>query len=191
MTATRDAEGRPVLGRSEREKLYAQAWRPAYRVAFRILDDHDDAQDVVVDAGVAFIRDEIESAYDPCKGEFNRWFCRRVIWRALNRLQSRARRREALREEFEQQEFVEESPLPEDVLLLRDEDAAIEDVIARLSNAHRTVILLHYFAEMSVDDMARELDVPVGTVKSRLHHAREAARRALGIETHDDDGDKQ
>jgi RNA polymerase sigma-70 factor (ECF subfamily) len=49
--------------------------------------------------------------------------------------------------------------------------------LARLSEKHRQVIRLRFFEDASLADMARVLDCPVGTVKSRLHHALEALRK--------------
>lgn len=45
---------------------------------------------------------------------------------------------------------------------------------------HRAVVHLFYREEMSVEEIASILEIPAGTVKSRLHHAREALRRQLG-----------
>jgi RNA polymerase sigma-70 factor, ECF subfamily len=46
---------------------------------------------------------------------------------------------------------------------------------------HRAVIHLFYREDMSVEEIALILGIPPGTVKSRLHHAREALRRHLGV----------
>lgn len=45
---------------------------------------------------------------------------------------------------------------------------------------HRAVVHLFYREEMSVDEIASILEIPAGTVKSRLHHARAALKRQLG-----------
>ena len=45
---------------------------------------------------------------------------------------------------------------------------------------HRAVVHLFYREEMSVEEIASILEIPAGTVKSRLHQAREALRRQLG-----------
>jgi len=45
---------------------------------------------------------------------------------------------------------------------------------------HRAVVHLFYREEMSVEEIASILEIPEGTVKSRLHHAREALRREFG-----------
>jgi RNA polymerase sigma-70 factor, ECF subfamily len=58
----------------------------------------------------------------------------------------------------------------------RDEIARVFD---RLSLEHRTVIVLHHYLGMTVDEAATTIGIPVGTAKSRLHYATEAMRAAL------------
>lgn len=52
--------------------------------------------------------------------------------------------------------------------------------LARLSPAHREVVALRLLEGLSVEDVARVCECPEGTVKSRLHHALEKLRAALG-----------
>jgi RNA polymerase sigma factor (sigma-70 family) len=51
--------------------------------------------------------------------------------------------------------------------------------LGRLGHRHREVLVLHYLAELPVEEMARTLRIPVGTVKGRLHRARAALEREL------------
>jgi RNA polymerase sigma-70 factor (ECF subfamily) len=51
-------------------------------------------------------------------------------------------------------------------------DPWLRDLVERLPEKQRQAILLHYYADISVDDIARLLRVPVGTVKRRLHDGR-------------------
>jgi RNA polymerase sigma-70 factor (ECF subfamily) len=59
-----------------------------------------------------------------------------------------------------------------------DPDHELIDAVRRLRPSHRDVLLLHYWADLSVADVARVLRRPAGTVKRRLHEARaELARQ--------------
>jgi RNA polymerase sigma-70 factor, ECF subfamily len=61
---------------------------------------------------------------------------------------------------------------------LADRDE-IARVFERLSLEHRTVIVLHHYLGLTVDEAATTIGIPVGTAKSRLHYATEAMRAAL------------
>jgi RNA polymerase sigma-70 factor (ECF subfamily) len=76
-------------------------------------------------------------------------------------------------------------------LELRDLEAAI----AKLPLEQRQVILLAGFEEMRYDQIAEVLNVPIGTVRSRLSRGRDHLRRLMGMtdelpELHDEDGDE-
>ncbi len=62
---------------------------------------------------------------------------------------------------------------------MRDEVAT---AVASLDDAHREVLIMRIVDEMSVEEVALALNVPAGTVKSRLHHAVKRVREALGDE---------
>ena len=55
----------------------------------------------------------------------------------------------------------------------------LERGFSRLSIDHRAVVVLHHYLDLPLDEVADVLDVPVGTVRSRLHHAMRGLRAAL------------
>ena len=63
-----------------------------------------------------------------------------------------------------------------DTVIDRDE---LETAFRRLSVDHRTVLVLHHYADLPAERVAQILGIPVGTVYSRLHHAMRAMRAAL------------
>jgi RNA polymerase sigma-70 factor (ECF subfamily) len=76
-------------------------------------------------------------------------------------------------------------PLPEDALAAPDaldeviQRDQLETAVRRLSVDHRAVLVLHYYADLPPDRVAQVLEIPVGTVHSRLHYAMRAMRAAL------------
>lgn len=70
----------------------------------------------------------------------------------------------------------------EDALDAESELAALRDGLARLPALECEVLTLFYLRELSLDEVAQVLAVPLGTVKSRLHRARRLLRRQLGNE---------
>ena len=55
----------------------------------------------------------------------------------------------------------------------------LERGFRRLSIDHRAVVVLHHYLDMPLDQVADSLGVPIGTVRSRLHHAMRGLRAAL------------
>lgn len=70
-------------------------------------------------------------------------------------------------------------PLPEQEMLKSEEINELNYHISRLSALHRNVIIMFYLRDMSVADIAKELGVPEGTVKSRLHDARTEIKKGM------------
>jgi RNA polymerase sigma-70 factor (ECF subfamily) len=68
---------------------------------------------------------------------------------------------------------------PERGLLESERRMAIWRTIQLLDADHRTVVVLHYYQDMSIAEIASLLEIPAGTVKSRLHTARKRIERTL------------
>lgn len=64
-------------------------------------------------------------------------------------------------------------------------DGLVLDAVQRLSRPHREVLLLHYWADLPVNDVARALRRPAGTIKRRLSEARSALASTLHQEMND------
>ncbi len=60
-----------------------------------------------------------------------------------------------------------------------DQAQAVHIALGRLSIVHREVLTLYFLQDLSIDDIAGVLNVPVGTVKSRLYYAKQALRETL------------
>jgi RNA polymerase sigma-70 factor, ECF subfamily len=68
-------------------------------------------------------------------------------------------------------------PSPAEDAASNENSALMRECVARLPEKHRRIIQLRFFEDASLPDMARVLGCPVGTVKSRLHHALEKMRK--------------
>jgi RNA polymerase sigma-70 factor (ECF subfamily) len=68
-------------------------------------------------------------------------------------------------------------PSPAEDAAQNENSALMRECVARLPEKHRRIIRLRFFEDASLADMARLLGCPVGTVKSRLHHALEKLRK--------------
>ncbi len=69
---------------------------------------------------------------------------------------------------------------PDKVAENNEQNARIEKALDTLQFNQRIVVILHYLEDMDLQEIADVLELPVGTVKSRLYYARENLRRQLG-----------
>lgn len=139
-------------------------------VARRILRDIDLAEDASQHALVAVWRD-LPQLRDPAR--FDAWSYRLLV-RACYAEGRRSRAWSPNLRILPADEPAASDGL--DAVLHRDQ---LETAIRRLSVDHRTVLVLHHYADIPLDRVAQILEIPVGTVYSRLHHAMRAMRAAL------------
>ena len=155
----------------------------AYRMALHLVRNPADAEDLLQDAALLAFR-HFEQ-FRPGTN-FKAWFFRIL----LNRFYSRYRRRDA-RVTFDDQAtgtaaahdgpdgFFSRVARPDVALLGRADAAAITAAIGGLPDDFRTVCTLYLVQDLSYKEIAALLDVPVGTVRSRLHRGRRLLQRAL------------
>jgi RNA polymerase sigma-70 factor (ECF subfamily) len=139
-------------------------------VSRRILRDLDLAEDAVQQTLVAIWR-ELPQLRDPAR--FDAWSYRLLV-RACYAEGRRARRWSPNLRILPADEPNDSGGL--ETIVHHDQ---LETAIRRLSVDHRAVLVLHHYADIPLDRVAQILEIPVGTVYSRLHHAMRAMRAAL------------
>jgi RNA polymerase sigma factor (sigma-70 family) len=70
-------------------------------------------------------------------------------------------------------ELANQLPSPEQLMINRQETALLREIVESLHPKYKDIIKLHYFSELSCEEIAQQLDLPEGTVKVRLFRARE------------------
>ena len=75
---------------------------------------------------------------------------------------------------------VHDGPGPEELAAVREEAARLRDAVDELPETHRAVFELGVVEELDYAEISGALEIPVGTVKSRMYHAVRKLRRALG-----------
>jgi RNA polymerase sigma-70 factor, ECF subfamily len=138
-------------------------------IAFRILRDLDQADDAVQSALIAAWRD-LRRLRDPDR--FEAWLHRILI----NECYAEARRRRRWSAN------IHLLPAPggdsSDVLTVNDRDQ-LERAFRRLTLEQRAVLVFHHYVGLTAEQVAERLGIPVGTVKSRIHHATIALRASI------------
>lgn len=72
--------------------------------------------------------------------------------------------------------------LPYEMAERDDEWREVQEAVSALPLPQRVVVVLYYMNDLSLQEISSILDVPVGTVKSRLHYGRQALRKKLGLQ---------
>ena len=142
--------------------------RRVYGLALRMLGREEDARDAAQDAFVSCYRNLRAFRGDAA---FSTWLHRIAVNACYDALR---KRREVL--------GIEEAPEPAPAPDHSDATAAALDVqraLLLVPEEFRAVIVMHDLQDMGYDRVAEALDLPIGTVKSRLHRGRIALGRAL------------
>jgi RNA polymerase sigma-70 factor (ECF subfamily) len=144
---------------SDLEALFREHWPRAHRAAFLVVQDGAAAEDIAQEAFLAAVRNL--DRFDR-RRPFGPWLHRIVVNRAIDWARARALRREGPEDPRAHDEADTEdnvgNPLPADVA----------GGLASLSAEHRAVIVLRYLLDYTPGEIAGLLDLPRGTVNSRL-----------------------
>jgi RNA polymerase sigma-70 factor (ECF subfamily) len=161
-TSERDMPTQRV--RPEFESFYEATWQIVYRPLAVVLRNPDLAQDATNEAMVrAYQRWKRLKEYDNPEG----WVYRVALnwarsWLRHRRYQVRSLGNPATA-----------------VIDAEPSDPAVARAIRSLTDDHRTVIVLRYLCDLSQDEIAERLGIPIGTVRSRLHRALERLRQEV------------
>jgi RNA polymerase sigma-70 factor (ECF subfamily) len=139
-------------------------------IAFRILRDFDHADDAVQTALLTAWR-EIRALRDP--ELFEPWL-HRILTNACY-AEARRRRRWSERIRLLPAEPVHGS---DEYLTVEDRDQ-LERAFQRLTVEQRAVLVFHHYLGLPLPEVADRLGIPLGTVKSRMYHAKQALRAGL------------
>jgi RNA polymerase sigma-70 factor, ECF subfamily len=156
------------------ERLVQTYQGDVYRLALSILDDADDADDATQEVFLSALR-----ALESFRGHasFKTWLFSITVNVCRNRLtrhKSRGRLQQML-QNLSQQEQVH----PEKEAVQNESVTELWHAIRALDDKHRIPVILRYYHDLPVADIAEMLGVPSGTVHSRLNHAREQLRTLL------------
>jgi len=147
----------------------------AYAAAYVRLRNHHDAEDIAQEAFLTAY-EKISTLIYPEK--FGAWLCAIASRKAMRRRSKKANEAKRLETIAEQNRLTEEGDMWES-LAAGELRKVVHALIANLSRIHREAIELYYLQGYSVEEVAKFLDVPQGTVKRRLFDARQKLKHQL------------
>ena len=155
--------------------------KKVYNLALRTLQNPEDAQDITQEV---FLK--VYSELGSFRGEsrLSVWLYR-VTYNLCIDLLRKQKRRPAVSLAFEMEDGEEEMEFPdtryapETELERKELQSAVQDALAQLSEDHRRILLMREFADFSYAQIAQQLGIQEGTVKSRIARARERIAKYL------------
>lgn len=145
-------------------ELYDRHARAVFSLAFRILGEQPEAEDVVQDVFTQAWRQA--ERYDPRRGTLAAWVLNITRSRAIDALRRR-RQRVAAQPGF-WSEPVAADPAPDTLALTNVQVQTLREALAALPWTQRLPIELAYFEGLSQSEIAARLEEPVGTIKTRV-----------------------
>ena len=156
------------------ESLIAR-WQPRLgRFAWRLTGEREAARDIVQDAWLAIVKG-IRRLDDPAR--FRTWAYRIVSNKCADWIRRRAAHRSATRNMGDA--TVASSTEEVSASDSRGDVARLRQAMRELPDEQRAILSLHYLDGMSIAEIAEVIGTPVGTVKSRLYHARNRLKETL------------
>ena len=153
-----------------------------YQVCYRMLGNKQESEDI---AQEAFVRAYMNLHTFDQKRKFSTWLYRIATNLCIDRIRKK-KPDYYLDAEVTGTEGLDlysqiasEDQLPEEILEQMELQDRIQYEIGRLPDKYRTVVVLKYIEELSLQEISEILDMPLGTVKTRIHRGREALRKQL------------
>jgi RNA polymerase sigma-70 factor (ECF subfamily) len=148
--------------------LFQQYKNLVFKTAYLMLGSTEEAEDALQEVFLSVHR--ALGTFDPSRAAFTTWIYRITVNQCLNR---RRKRRITI---LPLGETAASYPSPESQVMT---DQTLEHALNGLSDKLRSVVVLRYYADLPYAEIGEILDVPLGTVKSRLNQALETLRRSL------------
>lgn len=152
--------------------------RLIFMLSLRMLQDYEEASEITQEAFLAAWQGLPSFRGEAC---FPTWLYRIAYHCCLRQLERRKRER-ALQAAILAEQILEEvnkEKLAEDMLELRDRQAIVREQLEKLPTMYRMVLILRHLQDMTYEEMADILTMPVGTIKTHLFRARHLLKERL------------
>lgn len=159
------------------QELYQRYYKKAYYIALKISRNQADAKDIAQDTFIQ-IQKSLKNLKDPTL--FEQWFHRIIISKASdlfrkNKTTSFPDDHAVFLKSKEDREYM----IPESTIHYTTDQEMIRSFIDRLDDKYRIVLLLSYFSNLKIKEISAVLDIPEGTVKSRMNTGKEQLKQMI------------
>ena len=154
------------------DTLFQRYQRPLYVYVYELVHDEQAGLDVVQETFIAAVR-HLGGLSDDAK--FGSWLFGIAHQKCIQRW--RRRHREASLHEELAGTDPDFDASPDDLLIRREQEAHFMELLSQMPLPQRSVLLLHFIEEFSLDEIAGITETSLGTVKSRMHYAKKLLRK--------------
>ncbi|MBD2461119.1 sigma-70 family RNA polymerase sigma factor [Oscillatoria sp. FACHB-1407] len=155
--------------------LYDRYASLVYGLALRILSNSEEAEDVTQDV---FLTLWHRDAYNPARGSLSSFLITMARSRSIDRLRSRQTRTRFF-QRWGQTVSTETSATPLEQATLKERSQRVRDALGQLPEPERQVLEIAYYEGLSQSEIAKRLNTPLGTVKTRSRQGLLRLRRLL------------
>jgi RNA polymerase sigma-70 factor (ECF subfamily) len=135
-----------------------------------IVKNHEDAQDLTNDVFVKAYKSL--NLYKP-EHKFGTWLYKIATNTAIDFLRKKKTVSNIqVQQQTESHEQIADNTTPESKLIDQQNYATLKDAVSKLKSNYRTIVKMRYYDELSYEEIARKLNIPIGTVKASLHRAK-------------------
>ena len=145
--------------------LYDRYSRLTYTVAFRVLNNQPEADDLVQEI---FLNLWPKHTYNPARSSLSRFLSTVTRNRAIDRVRSRSIRRRILKGLAPQAPPVDAFSMPVEQASLDERSKRVRNALRTLPDKQRELLWLAYYHGFSQSEIANHTNIPLGTVKSRM-----------------------
>jgi RNA polymerase sigma-70 factor, ECF subfamily len=157
--------------------LYEQTHRIVFTLIARITMNRETAEEVTLDVFYDVWRKA--STYDPANGSVVGWIMNQARCRAIDRLRFDQRKKRANTYPHSLRPTTDIVD-PQQACLFEEQSRVLQDALKVLSTEERKAIETAFFSELTYEQTARELNEPLGTIKTRIRSGLEKLREGLG-----------
>ena len=159
------------------ETIMRQYQQWVYNIAYGMLSNPEDASDVAQDVFLWLWENIGQFRF---KSQFSTWLYRIVTNRCLNLKDQRQRRKTDPMEIDDSQPWTPlDTATPERTVLQAEQREILQKALDALKDDYRKILILREMQDLSYEELAEVLGCSVGRVRSRLHEARQALRKAI------------
>jgi RNA polymerase sigma factor (sigma-70 family) len=147
-----------------------------YTAAYRLVGNREDAEDLVQEILIKLYprTDELADLRDLWP-----WLLRVLYNQFVDRTRKQSRTPQVVHDDEALTSIPDSMPTPEQIVADRDLSEKITIALDRLPHAHRALITMHVFGGHTLEELTKVFDVPVGTLKSRMHRAKASLKTSL------------